>query len=425
MKVLIISYNPLSLFNNGGKSMLSLFSSFDANELVQFYIYPVLPDKQWCHSFYRQADAELLNPWKNRKIQHVVNEYSDSGLRQNNNNQFYTTSSTHRHLKLILRDMLWKISNWNNPLLHEWIQSNRPDVIFSDTGDSCFLYRVSMKISKQYNLPIVGYFGDDYCSIKSQGGIIEKFQLFLLRRTIGSFVDKCKGVVFINDTFAQYYRTRFNITDDKKIDTIYNGSNFVFPNDYHIKNFSSLVISYIGNLSLGRGENLLLLGESIDKYNRNHGTSHRLFIYAKDKDSFSKLCSTIESISFKGFIPGAEVEYAIEVSDILVHTESFSGANIEKTMYSISTKIADSLNSGKCMLAVGPSEVASIQHLIRNDCAYCITSLDELDSRLEELFENPNRIVSIAKKGKIIADKYHNSTLNSKYLYSILESKCN
>lgn len=40
MKVLLLSHNPVTTYNNMGKTFLSLFSAFRPEELCQLYLYP-------------------------------------------------------------------------------------------------------------------------------------------------------------------------------------------------------------------------------------------------------------------------------------------------------------------------------------------------------------------------------------------------
>ena len=60
MKVLVISHNPFSTYQNMGKSILSLIGGFNKEELSQLYIYPSIPDVEQCNSYYRITDKEVI-----------------------------------------------------------------------------------------------------------------------------------------------------------------------------------------------------------------------------------------------------------------------------------------------------------------------------------------------------------------------------
>jgi len=48
---------------------------------------------------------------------------------------------------------------------------------------------------------------------------------------------------------------------------------------------------------------------------------------------------------------------------VIIHTESFSPRTQKMIQYSVSTKIADSLLNGPCLIAYGPEKLASIDYL--------------------------------------------------------------
>ena len=62
MKVLLLSHNPVTTYNNMGKTFLSLFSAFRPEELCQLFLYPAVPDTACCGSYYRFTDREALHP---------------------------------------------------------------------------------------------------------------------------------------------------------------------------------------------------------------------------------------------------------------------------------------------------------------------------------------------------------------------------
>ena len=92
--------------------------------------------------------------------------------------------------------------------------------------------------------------------------------------------------------------------------------------------------------------------------------------------------------------------------------------------YSVSTKIADSLASGTCLLAYGPAEVASIEYLIENEAAFCATSEDELASVLTELLTNEEKRELIVKNALALAKKNHDSEANCRMIKETLEEDC-
>lgn len=425
MKVLIVSYSPLTLMNNGGKYMLSLFSEFSEVEMCQVYTNNTLPDMKRCSSYYRVTDKDVIGALTGKSGQHELSdtEYQSISNRINTANITLNsiTKSTNRYQQLLVRDILWKVSPWKRDLFR-WIEREKPDCIFSDTGDSCFLYKISMMLSKKYSLPMIGSFGDDYYAITAEKTeVFKRIQLHFLRKEIKKFVNKCEKVITINDWFSQYYSETFNMPLETKVITLANGSNFDFSTLADKAKTENLTFSYLGNFSLGREKNLLDIGNALSAYNKDHSTNHRLKVYAKDYLNFSDKCVEIGAIEYMGFVTGDGFINAIAQSDILIHVESFEKDNIEQTRLSLSTKIADSLNSGKCLLAYGPAEISSMQHLIKNKCAHVITSKDMLYEELSNLIINDALRDKYIHEAKKTACVYHDSKRNSQKTYCLLK----
>jgi hypothetical protein len=430
MKVLIISYNPLTLSNNGGKRMMSLFSDFTENELMQFYVYPIYPDVKRCASYYRQTDLDLLYKLIGKHTPtHVIESVKDVqwfGENRIEKSKIYEKSRKNRAIKLIMRDILWKLIRWNTKELRDWIEKGKPDCIFSDTGDSCFLYNIALKLSKEYNIPIICSFGDDYYHLPTKGRTaIEKLQLALLKHKIKHFIGYCDKIISINDQLSVFYSETFHRDFGTDIVTIPTGSNFGFSTqDKNTRNNYAKeppIISYLGNISLGRAQCILEIGRALDHINEEYKTDYSLNLYAKCDNVLQKEMRKIRSIRHNGFIPGEQVKDVIAKSDILIHVESFLQENIEEVRFSMSTKIADSLASGKCLLAYGPSDVASIQYLINKKCAYVVSEQDQLKEKLFSLLANPGWIREYASRAIKVALMYHDSSKNSRLLRSLLE----
>ena len=61
---------------------------------------------------------------------------------------------------------------------------------------------------------------------------------------------------------------------------------------------------------------------------------------------------------------------------------------MELVRFSVSTKIAESLMYGPCLIAYGPEGIASIDYLKENNAAYVISRPEDLEKGLEEILTN-------------------------------------
>ena len=107
-------------------------------------------------------------------------------------------------------------------------------------------------------------------------------------------------------------------------------------------------------------------------------------------------------------------------ADILVHVESFDLANKLLVRYSISTKIMDYLCVGRAILAICPSDIASIDYLKSNDAALVATSKKEIDEIVSMVEDNPEIIKDYSRKGVSFARTQMNSDEMKQALYSDL-----
>ena len=217
----------------------------------------------------------------------------------------------------------------------------------------------------------------------------------------------------MQDAYAQ----EFNIPAT----TIMTGSNYPIAESVARKE-SMQSITYLGNIRCNRFNSLVEIGQALNKINSELGTDYKLKIYTAEKDNgiLEKL-KAVKSIELCGFIVGDEFKSTLDNSDLLLHTEAFDKESMDYVKHSVSTKIADSLGSGVCLVAYGPANVSSMQHLIRNDCAIIATDQNELQSVLEKALTDIDMTVNVAKKALIVAEEFHNCFKTSKQLYGILE----
>ena len=109
-----------------------------------------------------------------------------------------------------------------------------------------------------------------------------------------------------------------------------------------------------------------------------------------------------------GFVESDKVAEIQINADILIHTEAMDLKNKLLVRQSFSTKIVDYFKSARPILAVGPKDVASIEHLIRNDCAIVADDKQELVKELTECINNNEKLTEIAVKGYECGKNFHN-----------------
>lgn len=420
MKILIISHNPLSTYQNMGKTMLSLFHAFDKNELCQLYIYPSLPDVDSCKSFFRITDKDILRSYYKFKVRgkEVFADLDNHNIFENpNDEKFYRNKKNNSSFRMIIRDLMWKFSKWYNKNLCQWIRREAPDIIFIAPGASKFIYNIALKISKIQNVPIVTYICDDYYFVIEETTFFEKKKLNLLKRKIEQLLSRTRQLIVISKGLELAYGKKFKVP----CKTIMTGSNYPIAgkvsNKKEIRN-----IIYMGNIGCNRFNSLSDIGEALDEINIENKTDYKLNIYTGEKDKFiiNKL-KHYNSIQVKDFVAGEEFKNIFHSADMLLHVEAFDKKSIDLVKYSVSTKIADSLGSGICLFAYGPACVSSMKHLIENDCAVCAVSKGELKEKLLLAFNNRKLREEKAYNALTTAHKYHDENITSREFHFLME----
>lgn len=421
IKVLIISHNPITTFDNMGKTIMSLFSEFDKKELCQLYIYPTIPDTDKCESYFRITDKDVLKSYFKLRVYGKIVDPDNQNHRMFENESdklLYRSAKNKRAMRMIARDVMWKYAHWFNKDLKIWIKKENPTCIFIAPGTARFIYDIALMISRQYELPIVTYIADDYYFVKEPEKVLKKIQLALLKRKIERLLQSSSHVITICKETEHCYSEKFGIP----ITTIMTGSSYPIQETAK-KVKKPTTITYMGNIGCNRYVSLIEIGQELDIINKEKGTDYTLNIYSGDgtPEILSKF-KRIASIRFCGFVSGDDFYKTFKSSELLLHVEAFDEKSIDLVKHSVSTKIADGLGSGVPLVAYGPSSVSSIKHLVRNKCALVATSKKDLHNVLISAFENDdlkNRCVRCALQ---TARNYHDKKKTSRNLYEIMKS---
>ena len=421
LKVLVVSHNVFSFSSNMGRTLANFFKSFPCEDIAQLYLHTEVPTTDICKNYFRITDFDILKKRKSETgtrlseadIQKdLASERIDEGVEA----QIYQLGRKRRPWMYIGRNLLWGMGKWKNSRLKQWLDDFDADIIFFASGDYTFAYRVAMWASKYKKIPIVTYVCDDYYFLKRKSvSPLYYLNRFDYKRTIRKLFKKHKNTVMICDELSWDYKKEFEINPT----TIMTASDLTGKVLEEAKENDRVKISYIGNLGYNRHLALTEIGRALKDL---YGGRVLIDLYSTEKRAeITKHLTKENGIDFHGGISAAEVKEVIKNTDILIHIESMNEESRKKVRYSVSTKIADSLASGKCLFAYGPREVASMQHLIKNKCAIAATSKEELRDSLKLVCEDGKAREAVCKNAVATAQKYHNQENNGVLLKEILE----
>jgi glycosyltransferase involved in cell wall biosynthesis len=429
MNVLIISQPVLSYSNNMGKTLMAYFSAFPANNVSQFFLRQGEPtNTDVCENYYRFSDLDAVKSILNHKIRGtvfdktqivppVVDEPENIKL-----DDAYKLGAAHKAWMLLARDTIWKLSNWKNKKLLAWLDSMNPDIIFLAPGDGAFSYRLADEIARYLSKPLAVVCMDDYfINNRNKGELLGGIRQKLFMNVVNKTIQNAAAIFTICDEMNKAYTNLFH----KQCVTLHTSAD----NKSMVLKSDASRVSYIGNLSCGRYKTLLELGRAISEINDDTLTKV-IDVYSGSKEAeYISPLKNAPGINFRGAIPAEQVPEVMSESVMVIHTESFDPAMKELVRFSVSTKIAESLMYGPCLLAYGPEGIASIDYLKENNAAYVISRPEDLEKGLEKILTNKELREQIVRNARALALKNHNADVNPrkvrKWLQEVVDKSQN
>ncbi len=410
--LLIISNNVLSETNNNGKTILSFFSGIENLTISQLYLSGEQPRVEGC-DYFQISDKDiirgLLHKSKRGKQVRVDNSRvldDDFAIRNKVGRNDFT---------LLLRDVLWK-NKWNSNQLEQWLKEVNPDAIFFVGGDALFAYQICTYIKQQYGSRLTIYITDDYIMPRKNESFLHKIRREMIKREINKILRLSSCFYTVSEPMRDAYLLEFkrgsylavNMTEDLK-------------KKLEIRETKEIILTYTGSFYYGRYNVLGMLAKSILDYNRRtKGKKAKLLIYSNEiPNETTKHVLCIGGASeYRGALSRIELVEHLNTSDILVFVESFDPDQIEKTKYSLSTKVTEYMSVGKPILAIGPKEVGSMQYL--NDVAMCINEPKLLKPEFERFLSDNDLQNTLACKARNKYLQNHNKVnVQKKFLKNI------
>lgn len=410
-KVLIIGHNVLDSRTAFGKTLVSFFKNWRSENLAELYFHSEVPTMDICSKYFRITDTDALKSiLKSRK--HSVGRSFDSSqidvkrvssrVDTGVKSKLYSFGRKRTSSIYIARNSVWKLSKWYSDELKKWLDEFSPDVIFFAAGDYAFAYRIAYTISKARNIPMVTYICDDYYINRlNTNSILSKPVYKNLMKHVKRCADRSSSIITICDKMTEAYKNLF----DKPIYTVYTG----YSASGEVCADGEGIV-YLGNLGFSRHRSLVDIGRALKSISKQTGEDVWLDVYStENREEIIKDLSAENGIRFHGAVDSQEVRRIISQSKMVVHVESFEPINIKKVQYSVSTKIADLLASGHCILAYGPQDVASIEYLEENEAACVVSNPDALEIKLKDILYNKEKREKIINAAKALSLKNHDA----------------
>lgn len=414
-RLLVIGHNCFSKSGSNGRTLANQLRGWPCDKIAQFYIHPEKPDFEICQKYYCISDKDLMQSMMKYKPVGKQIQYKDFHkiLIQSDNKKKNTNYKKLKNsLVYLLRELVWKSECWNKKNFIKWTDSFSPEIILLQGGDAGFLFYIAKKLSKRYNAKLVLYNTEGYYFKKQSflhDNCISKLCYPILHsifcRDYDSFMLQCDKVIYNCELLRDDYVNRFS----HKNAVIMGSSDFVNQTFETIKKRKNHIV-YAGNLGVGRYQSLMEFAKVVYELN----VDLPIDVYSNIKDE--KIRTQLEhtpGLHLRGFVQYEELQKILLNSKYLLHVESFSDFYIKDSKYAFSTKIADSLATGNCLIVYAPDTVAVCEYLKETKAAVLINDRESLRYKLQYLFSHDQYRHLIERNARKLACLNHSSLKNS------------
>lgn len=406
-KILVVSFNCFLSSSANGRTLQNLFYGWDKNCLAQLYMSNEVPDYPGCEQYYRITDSEALKALFGKKVGKSINP---KNAHTDSTGRVYNTLKTNRQNQAIrfFRQLVWETNRWQRKNFWKWIDEYQPDAILLFSGNNAFIDKVAWKIAKRKSIPIFLYNCEDYYLKGPKNKSL--FARINKRHNDKAFehtMSVINGAVYNSDTIRAAYEAVFG---EHKSVVVYNpASDLICQMRGNVEKTNE--IAYLGNIAVGRDSSLIEVAREL----KNYGLPFHIYGGISSEEVKDKLLNE-ENIVYHGKV---SYEKCIEIMcgcRLLVHCESFLPENARDLRFAFSTKIADSLASGTCLLVYAPKGIALTDYLINTDSAIVATNKMELSDALKNALSDESAYASILKATKVAAANH--DIKNSAFVFS-------
>ena len=423
-RILIISRGVWDDSQGTSSTLTNFFEDYKPEMLAHIYIETKAPNTICCYRFFQISEYSLIKKlwcwgiktgyaFDTRKDQYTIDSLSVA------KQEVATMDYVRTHRSIIfssLREILWGLNGWKSKDLKLFIRDFNPDVIWMDGSPLPFMYRLYDYILKIANKPATIFLQDDvYTYLRS--GLWRHLRRYHLRQSVKKTIKQCSNVFVASPKMKREYDAVFGV-NSTFISKSFRMNSIVFtPTKPH----QPLRLVYMGQVIYGRIKTLIDIAEAMKVINKNEAKC-QLFIYTNNRieEKDAQLLLSGGNVFLKNSVPYSEVPDVIADNDVLVFVETFDSKLNKIARLSFSTKISDYLKSGKCVLAIGPGDLAPIEYFREEDAALVATDSNEILDCLSALSQ-PGVVEKYSVKANACALKNHERAKMNRTIYGRLD----
>lgn len=414
MKILFISMSPIHKGVSIGNTFLNVLEGFPDAEFSSVYTKGGAPDARVQNAF--QISEKMLVKKLLHKTDTAGRRVEERGVQTDAHPDKLVTFARKKRYTVFFwgQALLWALPYWKSDALHAFLDECKPDILFTVLSDSVPLNRLICHIQAYLQKPLVIYAWDNNYTLK-MGAVSPLYRLnrHISRIYMRATVKKAAQMYVISDVQKRDYEKAFGMpckvltksadfSGDPPVKAAYN---------------TPLQIVFTGNISTNRWKSLAMIARALQTVNRD-GVRAQLRIYtATPLTENMRAALDIDGSSFlMGAVPASEIPRIQSDADMLVHVEAFDSKNRLAVRQSFSTKLVDYFKAARPILAVGPREVASVAHLLENDCALVAETVGEIETALEAVLADPGKLNDLSEKAYACGRAHHDKAVMQQML---------
>ena len=409
-RLLIVGTVPYNT-KSTSRAFDAYFHYWEKENIAQIFSNTKRPCKGHCESLYQITDHRMMERWLGKRINTGVifhydeleDEWTDSSLELESEaaEAAYKYGKKHTPFTHLLRGILWRKKFWCTEQLNKWLDDFDPECVFLAFSNDYFIPRIALYVAKRYNIPIVSCIGDDYY-FNERKTINPLYHIY--KKSYKKLIDKVLAwpgsAMYISDKIRDKYNAEFGLDGE----TVYLAST-IQRKPFSVVNMVNPVITYFGNIRMGRNNSLNDIGFALGNINPDY----ILEVYSNESDEkFFGVFDANPNVKYMGSVPYTQVKRRMAESDITVIVEGFAENDINLSRYSLSTKAADALASGAGILTYGSLESGIIDYMQTTEASMVCTRKEDLESCIKTLMEDQKMQKRYYDQAIVITEKNHN-----------------
>lgn len=410
-KVLVVSTNAWR-DNTGINTLINFFKNWEKDKLAQIYTKTLLPKTTVCNTFFRISENAVIKSLIKPGIKTGSVVQNETAISEENSQAAKSEAKLYSHagkkaslILSICRELVWTFAKWKTKELNQFIDNYDADVLFIPIYPTIYMSRLQKYVINRTKKPVVSYLADDNYTYKAiSKNPLSLIHRFVLRKYVKYIINNSTKLMVI----APKQKEECDKTFGTNCEIMTKGIDFsqISYQEKPLNNPIKMV--YTGKLIIGRWLSLAKIAEAMGNINKG-GTKVELDIYTTDTlTSEQQQLLNRNGASVKGSLTLEEVQEVQRQADILIFVESLEKKFRYAARLSFSTKITDYLKNGKCIFAIGDSNIAPIDYFNRYDSALTASSYDEIERKLNDIISNPQKIAEYSKKAFDCAYTHHN-----------------